>query len=428
MIVGFSRHGRSDNGAGAVNYLVDGMTTAIGYMTAKTRRGAARTPPPVIVRGDHRLTRELINRVPFTRRYVSGVLSFSEKAIGPDVEVKIMDRFEATAFAGIPKDRYNILWVRHTHAGRHELHFLVPAIDLGSGKGLNINPPRRSTREMFDSLRRLTNDEFRLSDPDEPARARMIRVPSYLAKGKPTRDGLRSSIGSFFEARLQAGLIKTRDDVLILLRDSGYTVTRVGEKYVTIVDQAGKRCRLKGALFEREFAPQVQASAKTQLSQNERAELEGKLARLVASRAAFNEKRYHVPAIEAEQLHSLPELPEEMNKTQPYDRIGAPFVERLGALDQGISRARGARGAALERTHGAVHRWHSACVELERAGCLTHDARERIDRATERAKTRHREREADRDLISKYGALVTTPSRSRERGVEREMEMEREFA
>lgn len=152
MIIGFSKHGRG-SGDKAVDYLTDGMPSAIDYFTSESRHGVKRDPPPVLLRGNPELTKTLIAEVPFERKYVSGVLSFSEKEISPEQEAAIIDRFEAVAFAGLEKDRWNTLWVRHSHTGRHEMHFLTPAIDLATAKNLNINPPRQSTRETFDTLR-----------------------------------------------------------------------------------------------------------------------------------------------------------------------------------------------------------------------------------------------------------------------------------
>jgi hypothetical protein len=43
-----------------------------------------------------------------------------------------MDAFERVAFAGLEPDRYSILWVRHRHAGHHELHFVTPRVELAT--------------------------------------------------------------------------------------------------------------------------------------------------------------------------------------------------------------------------------------------------------------------------------------------------------
>nr|WP_232221531.1 relaxase/mobilization nuclease domain-containing protein [Desulfovibrio sp. 6_1_46AFAA] len=45
------------------------------------------------------------------------------------------------AFAGLEPDQRNILWVQHSHAGHHELHFVIPRVELSSGKAFNPCPP-----------------------------------------------------------------------------------------------------------------------------------------------------------------------------------------------------------------------------------------------------------------------------------------------
>ena len=52
-----------------------------------------------------------------------------------------MDDFEAVAFAGLEEDQRTNLWVRHSHAGHHELHFVIPRVEL-SRPGLQSMPAR----------------------------------------------------------------------------------------------------------------------------------------------------------------------------------------------------------------------------------------------------------------------------------------------
>jgi len=93
------------------------------------------------------------------------------------MERDIMDRFEAVAFAGLDCDQYTILWVRHEHAGHHELHFVTPRVELTTGKSLNICPPGRGARAAYDDFRSMINAEYGLADPDDPARERDIQHP-----------------------------------------------------------------------------------------------------------------------------------------------------------------------------------------------------------------------------------------------------------
>jgi hypothetical protein len=421
VIIGFSKHGRGE-GDRAVGYLTDGMATAIPYLTNATRRGRERTPAPVVLGGNPEITRRLINQVPFTRRYTSGVLSFEEKAVSPEVEQRIMDRFEEAAFAGLPKDNYNMLWVRHTHAGRHELHFLSPAVDLETGKALNINPPRKSTRELFDTLRRLLNDEHGLSDPDDPARARLLRVPSYLGKGKGTRGDLRTTVTRCLEGKLQTGQVKNRDGVLRLLSEAGYTVTRAGEGYITVVDQTGNRCRLKGAVFEKDFAGAPLALPSARLSPEERRELQAKLETLLAARAAFNTKRYGVKTREVEPLEALAERTEHLKSGESHDRTGTSAGFSLRAIDERVACARRDLDAAVARARGGVCAWRGRASALGWAG-------EELERATGAlgeqlgpALARFEERTLTASIYRRYGVRTATPEREEEMVLEQERE------
>ncbi|ECY8104699.1 relaxase/mobilization nuclease domain-containing protein, partial [Salmonella enterica subsp. enterica serovar Virchow] len=118
----------------------------------KARPGREESPP-VVLRGSPDDTRTLIDSLEFKYRYTSGVLSFAPgETITPDMEQTIMDRFERLAFAGMEPDQYNILWVRHSHAGHHELHFVTPRVELSTGKSFNIRPPGEAAKRAFDDF------------------------------------------------------------------------------------------------------------------------------------------------------------------------------------------------------------------------------------------------------------------------------------
>lgn len=100
------------------------------------------TAPPQVLRGDPAMTRALIDSIERRWKFTSGVLSWHpDEKISEAQEEEVMDAFERVAFAGLEPDQRNILWVRHTHAGHHELHFLIPRLELSSGKDFNACPP-----------------------------------------------------------------------------------------------------------------------------------------------------------------------------------------------------------------------------------------------------------------------------------------------
>lgn len=260
MIVGFSRHGTGGGGG------------PVGYVTDKARPGRENSPPEVL-RGSPEATCNLIDSLDFRHKYTSGVLSFApEEKITPEMEQEFMDRFERVAFAGLEADQYNILWVRHSHAGHHELHFVTPRVELGTGKSLNIRPPGDAAKQAFDDLRSEINARYGLADPDDPRRTREIAQPDHelkiaaeaLRRGEKPKKDVRVLIDAVLSQRAAQGLIRSRSDVIDQVSDLGMEVTREGKNYITVSDpQSGQRWRLKGGLYEREFdaAGAIEAAA-----------------------------------------------------------------------------------------------------------------------------------------------------------------------
>ena len=221
-------------------------------------------PPPEVVRGHPTLIRELTDSLEFKRRYTSGVLSFAPgEAITTAMENRIMDGFESAAFAGLDPDRYAILWVRHQHAGHHELHFFVPRVELATGRSLNIHPPGSQSRALFDAFRSMINAEYGLADPDDPARAQAVSLPNHLARmmkadersGNVKRDDIREVITAHVTEQVLAGAITDRAGIEHWLTAQGYRITRSGKGYIGLSGASGARSiRLKGGnLLPRAF-------------------------------------------------------------------------------------------------------------------------------------------------------------------------------
>jgi hypothetical protein len=295
MIVGFAKH-CTGGGRGPVDYLTKAVNPD----------GTIRTPAPEVVRGDPALVRKLIDALPFERTYTSGVLSFAPgEAITPAMEQEIIDRFEQAAFAGLEPDRYSILWVRHLHAGHHELHFVTPRVELASGKSLNIHPPGRVSQALYDTFRSMMNAEYGLADPDDPARAQDVRLPNHLAKlqadahrkGKELKETTRQIITAFIRREIDAGRIKDRAGVETYLTAQGFTLTRAGDDYITLLDPGTEqRLRMKGGIYSRvHFNPRetVEQGIRYGVPDPARAaELAAKLEPMVAARARFHQQRY----------------------------------------------------------------------------------------------------------------------------------------
>jgi len=358
MIIGFSRHG-TGAGSGPVNYMTD------------ARRQGREDAPPVVLRGSPVATRDLIDSLDFKHKYTSGVLSFApEETITPAMEQEFMDRFEKVAFAGLEADQYNILWVRHSHAGHHELHFVTPRVELGTGKSLNIRPPGDQAKAAFDDLRSEINARHGLADPDDPSRRRDIAQPDHelkiaaaaLRHGDRPQQDTRLLIDAVLTQRAAQGLIRNRHDVIEHVADLGMQVTREGKNYITVTEpESGARWRLKGGLYEREFdaAGAIEAATSdrerdfTKPDKRAAEQFARRVERHISTRAQYHAQRYapaaarHVqgiagqPAGLAEQVyHSSPRNPDPEHRTDLarylHERLGSDAVS--GQADRGKRR------------------------------------------------------------------------------------------
>jgi hypothetical protein len=300
VIVGFSKHSRGSGNA------------PVEYLTrAQNADGTLRKPFPTVLEGDAKLVQRLIDALPFKHRYTSGVLSFAPgEIIPPAMERDIMECFERVAFAGLQADQYAILWVRHEHAGHHELHFLTPRVELATGRSMNISPPGRASRELFDTFRSMINARYGLADPDDPRRARDVSLPNYIArlkadgtrKGKALQDDIREAITQQVKREVAAGRITDRNGVARYLEAQGFIINRQGENYISVIDSPGSRpIRLKGIMYTEGGFDAVRANLARETPIHDvpdpaRAErMKERLQPMIAARAEYHRKRYGAP-------------------------------------------------------------------------------------------------------------------------------------
>ncbi|MDJ0790005.1 MAG: hypothetical protein QNK05_24680 [Myxococcota bacterium] len=261
MLVKFFARG-TGGGRGPVEYItrLDDPST-----------GKLRSPAPIVLRGNPVITRRLIDGLEFKHKYRSGVLSFAPEDAPTEKEIEaVIDSFDSYAFAGLDKDAYNILWVKHTHTGnnRVELHFVTLRVELYTGKSLNIAPP--GWHGYFKPWQTNWNISQEWARPDDPARKR-IYEPGWQAlinadreaKGLEPLADTRQLLTEYVLERVTAGLISNRDDIINLFQEElNLEITRAGFDYITVLDpETAKRYRLKGKLYEREFRPQSEVTA-----------------------------------------------------------------------------------------------------------------------------------------------------------------------
>lgn len=250
MLIKFFRNGKGA-GAGPVGYLVadkvlahddnrDLIRDADGQPMTVTRE-----PLPEVLRGNPDRTEALIDASRHQWTYRAGVISFAaEDAPTEEQQAEVMDGFERLAFAGLDPTQYDMLWVRHTHEDRVELHFCTPRLELTSGRSLNIAPP--GYEKAFDSLRDVLNQRHGWADPMELERIQEVRDTIET----PTRAQGRDELHAWLQDQISVGLITDRATMIDALTDAGFDLPRVGKAYLTAQDpDTGERWRLKGEIF-----------------------------------------------------------------------------------------------------------------------------------------------------------------------------------
>jgi hypothetical protein len=292
--------------------------------------------PPEVLRGDVGMTRALIDSVDRRWKFTSGVLSWHpDDKVSPEKEEEIMDAFERVAFAGLEPDQRNILWVRHIHAGHHELHFVIPRLELSSGKAFNACPP--GWQKDFDVFRDLFNWREQWARPDDPARERESppkKADLFKARlerwGKEVKeseyDKAREAVHAYLKEKIVQGLVSDRAGILAALKEAGLSINRAGKDYISVKDpESGKKLRFKGSIYREGWTPMTVESEENEEEERGKtrkiiARLEQDLERVLEKRGNYNRKRYPPkwPDIEQQLRLVLPEKQEALN----HDRIG----------------------------------------------------------------------------------------------------------
>ena len=261
MIIKLFRRG-TGRGSGPVDYL----------LSDKDSEGNPRPYAPEILFGDSDRTRHVIDSLDFRHKYTSGVLSFAtEDRPTPAQQEQVIREFEDLAFAGLSRDRVLVLWVRHTGKdGRVELHFVIPKVDLATGKQFNAFPP--GWKKDFRDWKNMTNLKNGWADPEDPDRAR-VRSPGE--KEGVSRRREKERLTAHLVSKIKAREISDRDGVIEELKRQGYEIGRLSSEYLSIRKEGNPPLRLKGGIFSESFSLEHSEKIRTV----DRAERLGKSAR-----------------------------------------------------------------------------------------------------------------------------------------------------
>ena len=356
MIVKFHPRGRG-GGAGPVDYLLG---------KDRNRDGAS------VLQGKPEEVRELIDASPYAKKYTSGVLSFAEQDLAPGQREKLMASFERVLMPGLDKDQYSVLWVEHQDKGRLELNFLVPNMELLTGRRLQPYYDR-ADRPRIDAWQTIVNGRLGLHDPNAPENRRALVTPSALPE---TKQEAAQAITRGLLALASSGELKTRQDVTEALESAGFEVVRTTKSSISIADpDGGRNIRLKGAIYEQSFNAGEGLRAEIESAAADyRRDAESRIQRArevcksgTERKREENQRRHprsrpeavlsHEPAHERDVAYGQPDVADHRAGVRPVDRLERGHSVVAGAADTGeLHDHPGAEGRAGEAERENVGR------------------------------------------------------------------------
>ncbi|WP_175423988.1 relaxase/mobilization nuclease domain-containing protein [Vibrio parahaemolyticus] len=259
-----------------------------------------------------------IEHNPHKHKYVSGVIAHAfedtEKLqANPEIEAEWRELFEELCFAGFPKDEQLIDWVRHTHQGNIENHFLIPRIHLATGLSFNPAPPGHE--QDFNLLRDYLNLKHDLVSPLDSLHKRLTQDGNGFDK----RHKLKKAINVWIKDMIANNRVNSRNDIIQALSSdkfktaSGVTHVSESKNFLRLHFKDKKNVRLKGFVFTEQFSSRsslIVSSEPLQSKQDRLAELKDKLDKAIAERTNYNNQRYGLhkskPEFNVSKAHYLP--------------------------------------------------------------------------------------------------------------------------
>lgn len=228
---------KQGSGAGTIYYLLD--RKRVENETAK------------ILYGSKKEILDLINAMNFKDRVTFGVLSFEERDITDDQKTEIMKDFEKTLFPNLEREKnYKILWVEHTDKGRLELNFVIPKIEIQSGKSLNVFY-HKADQWGIEAFQQYTNLKYGFSDPQDPAKKQTIQ--GAKKEKEKIRDLQR--LDQLIHRAVESGILSNRDEIIEWITENGIIVNRVRKDRISVKFDPTERAKsLTGGVYSERFS------------------------------------------------------------------------------------------------------------------------------------------------------------------------------
>ncbi|WCM23168.1 relaxase/mobilization nuclease domain-containing protein [Paraburkholderia bryophila] len=290
MIVRIFNSGTS-RGEPPVNYLLG----------ERDHTGKLRAVKPEVLEGDPRTTVAIINSIPRKHKYISGAISFRDTEHPTKEQLRtVIDEFKASFAPGLTSDNFNSLWVIHRDKGNTELHFVVPRVELATGKAFNIHPPGRKNIEHYEAFTSVMNHKLGYAQiqPD-PLKLALSEFEFKTPEGKKSRC-MKEPMHQQLEHQIRSGAIRNRAQLCEALEGQfGLKITRWGADYIAVMIPGEKKARrLRGAFYssQADYAELLRTPLPPRfLTSSQATAIQDWLSQFIIKRRDFNIKAYLAP-------------------------------------------------------------------------------------------------------------------------------------
>ncbi|WP_369674332.1 relaxase/mobilization nuclease domain-containing protein, partial [Enterococcus faecium] len=133
---------------------------------------------------------------------------------------------------------------------RLELNFVIPTVDLETGK--RVQPYyHRADLNRVDAWKSLTNDVYRFTDPNDPAKRQTLTLKTNESSD---RKSLKRVINEYASVLFANGVVNNRRELVDAIHQHGFNPTRMTKNSVTFTHpETNQKFRMTGAFYEESF-------------------------------------------------------------------------------------------------------------------------------------------------------------------------------
>lgn len=276
----------------------------VRYLLSDTdHTGEKRSVEPEVLSGRPELTIATINSISRKHKYVSGAIAFRDHEQPSREQImNVIDRFKEAVCPGLDARHYNSLFVLHRDKGNTEIHFVVPSLELTTGRRLSIHPPGPRNIALYDAFTKVMNHElgYEQVNPD-PLKLALSDFERKVPEGQRDRSN-KLHLHKHLARAIRRGEITNRDQLCQHLEEQfGVDITRKGADYISVKFPGSQKAkRMRGPLYRADadyarLLEQYRRPPPARLTDAEYRQHKTVLAELVAERKQFFAAAYLQP-------------------------------------------------------------------------------------------------------------------------------------